>query len=507
MSHEVLSGNLPAKSSVAEPPKTGAVAVDAVKTGSRNVLAEICARKREEVAQHKALAVVLQRPACFGAVRSMKAALSAPGTRFIMECKRASPSQGAIQASVRPAEIARDYRGVADVISVLTDGPYFGGALAHLAEVRAQVDVPLLRKDFIVDPFQVREAWAYGADAVLLMLSVLDDETWQRCAEEAASLGLETLTEVHDSDEMQRALALRAPIIGINNRDLKTLNIDLAVTHMLAAQVPAGTLLISESGIASHNDVRALARSAHRYLVGTQLMKAPRRDLAARELVYGAVKICGLTRAEDARAAYAAGAVYGGLIFATESPRKLDVLQAISVRTAAPLRWVGVFTTHALADIACIARQLDLSAVQLHGAYSEDDLASLRRLLPETVAIWAVRRVGADASTLDPTAFDTSADRILLDTAGAAAGGNGQRFNWRALQVLGRETRARVALAGGLAPGNIIEAAAQGVSLLDVNSGVESAPGIKDAGKLQELFSALRRAPLPQAMSTRGELS
>ncbi len=470
----------------------------------RNVLAEICARKREEVAQHKALAVVLDRPACFGPVRSMKAALSAPGTRFIMECKRASPSQGAIQATVRPADIARDYRGVADVISVLTDGPYFGGALAHLAEVRAEVDVPLLRKDFIVDPFQVREAWAYGADAVLLMLSVLDDESYQRCAQAAAELGLETLTEVHDSAEMQRALALRAPIIGINNRDLKTLNIDLAVTHQLAAQVPAGTLLISESGIASHADVRALARSAHRYLVGTQLMKAPRRDLAARELVYGAIKVCGLTRAEDARAAYAAGASYGGLIFASESPRKIDVLQAITVRAAAPLRWVGVFTRHALTEIASIARQLDLAAVQLHGDHSEDDIVRLRSLLPESVAVWAVRRVPADAAALDPALFVSAADRILLDTAGAAAGGNGQRFNWQILQMLDRDTRARVALAGGLTPENIIEASASGVSLLDVNSGVESAAGIKDAGKLAELFSALRRAPLPQAQRGHG---
>lgn len=459
-------------------------------TPVRNVLAEIVANKRLELAQAKQVRPQLQRPTEFGPVRDFAAALRAPGKRFIMECKRASPSQGVIRRQFTLAEIASAYNGIADVVSVLTDETYFGGHLDHIAEVRAITRAPILRKDFTLEPYQVREAWAFGADAVLLMLSVLDDAGYRACAAEARSLGLGVLTEVHDAAELKRALALGAEIIGINNRDLRTLKIDLAVTEQLAPQVPADRIVVSESGIGSHADVTRLAAHAKAFLVGSSLMKSERVDLAARELVFGAVKICGLTRTEDARAAYGLGAGFGGLIFAPESPRRITLPQAKAIQQAAPLRYVGVFTSNDIDEIVATARELQLFAVQLHGEHSETDIVTVKALLPG-VEVWKVERVSQAAEVNTPDSSATAADRILFDSGhGQARGGNGTVFDWQALPPT--LARARIVLAGGLAPDNIRAARATGVGVLDVNSGVESAPGIKDAQKLTALFIALR---------------
>ncbi|NQD38365.1 bifunctional indole-3-glycerol-phosphate synthase TrpC/phosphoribosylanthranilate isomerase TrpF [Permianibacter sp. IMCC34836] len=456
----------------------------------RNILAEIVANKRLELAQRRGPIEHLHRPAAFGPVRDFRAALSQPGHRFIMECKRASPSQGVIRRQFTLAEIAKAYDGIADVVSVLTDETYFGGHLDHLADVRALTAAPLLRKDFTLEPYQVREAWAYGADAVLLMLSVLDDATYRDCAAEAKRLGLGILTEVHDAAELQRAITLGAEIIGINNRDLKTLNIDLAVTELLAPQVPSDRLVVSESGIGSHADVQRLSGHAKAFLVGSSLMKAERVDLAARQLAYGAVKICGLTRPADAETAYRHGASFGGLIFAPESPRRISLPQAKLVQQAAPLQYVGVFTRNDIDEIVAIARELQLFAVQLHGEHSETDIVTVKALLPG-VEVWKVERVSGATAVSTPDSSATAADRLLFDSGhGQARGGNGTVFDWQVLPP--SLPRARLVLAGGLTPDNIHAARATGAGVLDVNSGVETAPGIKDEQKLTALFAALR---------------
>lgn len=464
-----------------------ATIVPQVAPPARNVLAEIVANKRLELAQAKQLRPILRRPLEFGPVRDFAGALRAPGKRFIMECKRASPSQGVLRRQFTLAEIADSYAGIADVISVLTDETYFGGHLDHIAEVRARTAAPVLRKDFTLEPYQVREAWAYGADAVLLMLSVLDDNSYRACAAEADALGLGILTEVHDAAELQRAIALGAAIIGINNRDLKTLTIDLAVTEQLAPQIPADRLIVAESGIGSHADVRRLGRHAKAFLVGSSLMKSDRIDLAARELAFGAVKICGLTRTDDARLAYRQGAVFGGFIFAPESPRRVNVPQAKAIQQFAPLRYVGVFTSNDIDEVVATARELNLFAVQLHGEHSETDIVTVKSLLPG-IEVWKVQRVVA---SLDATA--SAADRVLFDSGiGGARGGNGTRFDWQLLHAQSSLPLSRVVLAGGLQSDNIQAARAIGAAVLDVNSGVESAPGIKDEPKVTALFATLR---------------
>lgn len=275
------------------------------------VLGEIVARKRTDVAaRFGAVTLEQMREGAEPTTCSLRAALARPGARFIMEVKRVSPSEGTLKEAADPAAVARAYRGAADAISVLTDTPYFGGSLADLAAVRHAFDGPLLCKDFMIDVRQVAEARRHGADAILVMLSVLDDAEAAAMIAEARRFGMDALVEAHDEAEVRRAVALNAPIIGINNRDLRSLNINLSVTEQLAHLVPADHVLVSESGIRTRDDVRRLAPHADAFLVGSALMKAPDPREAARALAYGRAKICGLTRLQDVETAADLGATY-----------------------------------------------------------------------------------------------------------------------------------------------------------------------------------------------------
>lgn len=426
------------------------------------------------------------------------AALQRPWPAFVCECKAASPSAGVLMSDYDPAAVAGAYDGVAEAVSVLTEPEFFGGALAHLARAREQTTAPLLRKDFILAPQEVAEARAWGADAVLLMLSVLDDAVWSACFEAARSLGMDALTEVHNEAELERALELGAPIIGINNRDLRTLAVDLAVTERLAPRVPADRIVVSESGIASRADVARLAPLVDAFLVGTHLARGGRPGHAARELALGRLKVCGLTRPEDARAAWRAGAVIGGLILAPGSPRRIDAETARRVQAAAPLDWVGVFRDQPSAEVAAAAAALRLAAVQLHGGEDAAYAHALRAALPPHCEIW--KAVAGRAPLPEPQALGV--DRLLLDTGpNDRLGGSGVPFD--AGGLAGCDLSASV-LAGGIASENVRAAAALGPWLIDVNSGVESAPGVKDAARLRTLVEALRAVPGCRGADGRG---
>ena len=454
------------------------------------VLGEIVARKREDVAARLAGVSLADLAACAEpSRRSLRAALARPGARFIMEVKRASPSGGAIRADADPAAVARAYSGAADAISVLTDAPYFGGSLDDLRAVRIAFDGPVLAKDFVVDPRQIAEARIHGADAVLVMLSVLDDREAAIAIDETRRLGMEALVEAHDESEVRRAIALGARIIGINNRNLKTLEVDLAVTERLARLVPPDRLLIAESGIASRADVERLARHVDAFLVGSALMRAEHPGRAARVLAFGRVKVCGLTDAGDAEAAAASGATYAGLVMVPQTPRALNLRQAGPVAgaaAAAGLGVVGVFRNEKLMQVAQAAAALGLDAVQLHGSEDAGYVKALRRMLRDGTEIWAV---GAVADDVPPTR--PGSDRTLFDSSiGGRSGGTGVPFDWS--RVKGRPELKRGILAGGLGPDNARAAAAVGAFALDVSSGVESAPGRKDGGRMQAFFEALR---------------
>lgn len=457
-----------------------------------NILETIVAAKREELAERKRVRplesfrgnVVPSDRDFYGALeRRRRAGVPA----FILECKKASPSQGLIRADFDPGAIADVYARRADAVSVLCDEKFFQGRYENLPLVRARLAQPVLAKEFVVDPYQIFLARSLGADAVLLMLSVLDDATYSGLAALAHSLGMGVLTEADSADDVRRANALGARVIGINNRNLRTLETDVARTRELSAAVRADAVRVAESGIRSHADALATAPFADAFLVGTSLMRERDLDRACRALILGENKVCGLTRAEDARAARDAGAVFGGLIFAEKSPRRVSRERAAEIVSGTPgLDFVGVFQNQPLETVAETAARLGLRVVQLHGEEDADFAARLREKLPAGTRVW--KALSADAADAFRAGASDAAvfDRFVLDSG---RGGTGTPFDWGKIPA---ETKRRALLAGGISPENARVAHRVGCLGLDFNSGVESAPGVKSAEKIRAAFEAVR---------------
>ena len=259
-------------------------------------LAEILATTRAEVARRRRsepLVALEDLAAAQGTPRGFKAALearvAAGGFALIAEVKKASPSKGLIREQFDPADHARDYAaGGAACLSVLTDAPFFQGHEDYLIAARQAVELPVLRKDFMVDPWQVLESRAIGADAILLIVAALDDGQLAEIEAAALDHGMDVLVEVHDEAELDRAARLRSRLIGVNNRDLKTFQTDLATTERLAPRAPDDALLVGESGITSHADCLRLARCGVRtFLVGESLMRADDITVATMALLDG----------------------------------------------------------------------------------------------------------------------------------------------------------------------------------------------------------------------------
>ncbi|EAR55698.1 bifunctional indole-3-glycerol phosphate synthase/phosphoribosylanthranilate isomerase [Photobacterium sp. SKA34] len=405
---------------------------------------------------------------------------------FILECKKASPSKGLIRDDFNLDYIASVYNNYASAISVLTDKKYFQGNFEFLPQIRGQVRQPVLCKDFMVDTYQVYLARHYQADAILLMLSVLNDEEYQTLADVANQLNLGILTEVSNEEELERAINLKAKVVGINNRNLRDLSIDLDRTKQLAPKLSQDTIVISESGIYSNQEIRQLSQYANGFLIGSSLMAEDNLDLAVRRVLLGDNKVCGLTQAKDATIAYQNGAVYGGLIFAPASPRSVDIEQARHVMTGAPLDYVGVFQNAELETIVDTAKQLVLSVVQLHGTETQQYINELKAQLPAQCKIWKAHGV---SDTL-PDLSTYQVDKHLVDSkVGNQSGGTGITFDWSLIQSGDRKG---ILLAGGLNADNVQQAAALGFDGLDLNSGVESAPGKKDPNKLSAAFAAIK---------------
>ena len=462
-----------------------------------NILEKIVSDKRLEIAelkQHLPLDSFIND--LVPSTKDMYAALTRtadnPYAGFILECKKASPSKGLIRAEFDVKSICQIYDKYAAAISVLTDKKYFQGTHDYLKIVSETVNCPVLNKDFFVDPYQVYLARYYGADAILLMLSVLSDDEYIKLSELAANYNLAVLTEVSTEEECQRAIKLNAKMIGINNRNLRDLSTDISRTFEFAPSLPDDRIIISESGIYTNAQVRELAPAVSGFLVGSSIMAEDDIDLACRKLIYGNNKVCGLTMPEYAQAAANAGARFGGLIFAKKSPRYITPEQAKTIIEQVPsLDYVGVFVNAKRTDIVELAKSLNLTAVQLHGSEEQEYIDNLRAQFKQAgIAQCQIFKAIAVENKL--AEFPLHVDNIVLDGKNA---GSGEPFNWQVLADA-KQPLNTCLLAGGLQQNNIEQALhyinEYELFGVDLNSGVESSPGIKNSDKLNAVFAQIR---------------
>lgn len=454
------------------------------------ILDEIVGSKRAQLDDQKsAMSLDSFRNQLKPATRDFTAALRSPQPGFILECKKASPSRGLIRADFDLASIANLYGRYASAISVLTESEYFQGSPANLGIVKQHTDRPLLCKDFIVDPYQVYQARYFGADAILLILAILKDHEWRELSQIAKKLGMAVLTEVSNAIEQARAIQLGAEIVGINNRNLRDMSVNLQTTIELAAGLPAETLVVSESGYATHRQVRRMAKYANAFLIGSSLMA--RNDLAAavKSMVFGHCKVCGLTSSTDARNAAGLGATYGGVILAEGSPRWVSPSDVNGVFEDVDLKRVGVFQDQPVEFILNVAKDCRLDVIQLHGEETMEFASGLLSRREFGFEVWKAMSV-TEVQEQGERWLTTGINRMLVDNQTAnQKGGTGERFDW---SLLPEQHRDHIMLAGGIGPDNVADAMELGCAGVDLNSGVELSPGIKSLEKLEAAFQAIR---------------
>jgi indole-3-glycerol phosphate synthase/phosphoribosylanthranilate isomerase/anthranilate synthase/indole-3-glycerol phosphate synthase/phosphoribosylanthranilate isomerase len=421
---------------------------------------------------------------------------STPKISLIAEVKRASPSKGLFMPRFDPVTLADTYAANgAAVISVLTEPHFFLGSFEYLAAIKQAVGVPVLCKDFIIDEYQVYEARAWGADAILLICAILDQIQLQRLIKVAQDLHMSCLAEVHTCAEVKQAIEAGAMVIGINCRDLKTFQINPHLIRELRPLIPDNHIVVAESGIHTGSDARRVARyDVQAMLVGESLVTSPDIPGQIRTLLKGAnesaqVKICGLRTRDQFLTASEAGADMLGFMFYEPSPRYIqpravkEVLNNVE-QGHITSDIVGIFVNEEVDIINDIAAQVDLHFVQLHGDESPEFCQRIKRPV-----IKGLRLNGAtDLKKI--AAYAETAWRILLDTPSAKWGGTGKTHDWNIARVVAQQTP--IILAGGLTPENVAEA----IHLVhpwgvDVSSGVET-HGHKDTAKIRAFIQNTR---------------
>ena len=454
-------------------------------------------------------AAALSSPRPPAGERGFEHALAAPGLSFICEVKKASPSKGLIAPQFPYLDIARDYAAAgASAISVLTEPSQFLGSDSQLRQIASAVRIPVLRKDFTIDAYQLYEARELRASAVLLICALLSPTQLSQYLGLADELGLSCLVEAHDPDEIGTALDAGARIIGVNNRDLHDFSIDLSTAAALRSLVPPNVLFVAESGVRTPVDAATIAATgADAVLVGEALMRAPDRRAALTAMRQAAtpdgvprVKICGVRREADIPVLNETLPDYVGFVFAAGSRRRIDLATALRLRAALDSRiaTVGVFADQSVAEMVTAAMSGAVSILQLHGAESESVIAAVRAGAP-TARI--IKAVGVTDAASIVSAARLGADWLLLDSV--AGGGSGERFDWTLVDEARSLAEAQgvpmppLFLAGGL-DAETVQAGTDAVHpyAVDVSSGVES-DGVKDPALVRAFIAAARARRWP----------
>ena len=449
-----------------------------------------------------------------------EAALRQQDFNFICEVKKASPSKGIIAEHFPYLEIAKEYEiAGAAAISVLTEPDFFKGDKKYLQEIASTVKIPVLRKDFIIDEYQIYQAKVWGASAILLICACLDVPTLTKFRELADSLGLSSLVEAHDEAEVQMAIDCGARIIGVNNRNLKDFTVDVQNSVRLRNLVQDDVIFVSESGLETPEDIQVLRdNNIGVALMGETFMRSPNK-VEKLAYLYGStyytpkVKMCGISKVETIPAVVDAKPDYMGLVF-TPSKRQVTVDQAKTLveelhkqyanrynRDAEQysnqtlihqefIKTVGIFVNETLDNLVTIATEVNLDAVQLHG---DEDEAFIQSLKERTnVEVWkAVQiRSAADAEAW----IDSSADMLLFDAYHKdERGGTGEVFDWSSLDEFERPFM----LAGGIDSTNVARAIRTVRPYgIDISSGIET-EGVKDDEKIKAFTNIVRTIAMP----------
>ena len=443
-----------------------------------------------------------------------EAALRQQDFNFICEVKKASPSKGIIAEHFPYLDIAKEYEVAgAAAISVLTEPDFFKGDKKYLQEIASTVKIPVLRKDFIIDEYQIYQAKVWGASAILLICACLDVPTLTKFRELADSLGLSSLVEAHDEHEVQMAIDCGARIIGVNNRNLKDFTVDVQNSVRLRNLVQDDVIFVSESGLETPEDIQVLRdNNIGVALMGETFMRSPNK-VEKLAYLYGPtyytpkVKMCGISKVETIPAVVEAKPDYMGLVFAP-SKRQVTVDQAKTLveelhkqytkrynngaeqSNNDEIKTVGVFVNETLDNLVSIATETNLDAVQLHG---DEDEAFIQSLKERTnVEVWkAVQiRSAADAEAW----IDSSADMLLFDAYHKdERGGTGEVFDWSCLDEFERPFM----LAGGIDSTNVARAIRTVRPYgIDISSGIET-DGVKDNEKITAFTKLVRTIAMP----------
>ena len=458
----------------------------------------------------KAAAVALPTDTGF----PFETALRQQDFNFICEVKKASPSKGIIAEHFPYLDIAKEYEVAgAAAISVLTEPDFFKGDKKYLQEIASTVKIPVLRKDFIIDEYQIYQAKVWGASAILLICACLDVPTLTKFRELADSLGLSSLVEAHDEHEVQMAIDCGARIIGVNNRNLKDFTVDVQNSVRLRNLVQDDVIFVSESGLETPEDIQVLRdNNIGVALMGETFMRSPNK-VEKLAYLYGStyytpkVKMCGISKVETIPAVVEAKPDYMGLVFAP-SKRQVTVDQAKTLveelhkqytkrynngaeqSNNDEIKTVGVFVNETLDNLVSIATEVNLDAVQLHG---DEDEAFIQSLKERTnVEVWkAVQiRSAADAEAW----IDSSADMLLFDAYHKdERGGTGEVFDWSCLDEFERPFM----LAGGIDSTNVARAIRTVRPYgIDISSGIET-DGVKDDEKIKAFTNIVRTIAMP----------